>query len=152
MAITIKLVDPIESFDEAIPLLKANWKDSGNPFDFNAADTKAFYTRLSAIQIVCAFAAYEDDALVGYCVAVIHPHPLNNSIKICDVNGIYLIPRLRKGSTTMKMTQLVTLFALEADVNYIHWHAPANSEFSRVLASRHEPISNYFREALKHGE
>lgn len=144
--IEIKLVDPMESFDAAIPLLEANWKESGNPFDFDAADTKAFFKKMATINTLLAIGVFKDNVLVGYSVVTIAPHPLNFSIRICDVSGLYLIPELRGGNTFGRISDLIKNLAEEYKANFIHWHAPARSEFSGVLSSRFEPISNYFRE------
>lgn len=146
--ITIKLIDPMATFEEAIPLLEANWKESGNPFDFNAADTKSFYTYMADLHLLFAAGVYSDEKLVGYCVVSFVPHPLNHSIKICNVDGIYLIPELRGGNVFDRLRATIKELALEHKIHLIHWHAPAGSDFSNTLALRYEPISNYFREQL----
>lgn len=146
--VEIKLVDPIANFDQAVELLEANWKESGNPFEFNAVDAKSFYTHMAEMRLLFAVGAYLEEKLVGYCIVTIAPHPLNFSIKICDANGLYLIPDLRGGRTLSKITNAVRLLAKEHNANLIHWHAPAGSDFSKALASRFTPMSNYFREEL----
>lgn len=146
--IEIKFVDPIANFDQAIELLRANWQESGQPFDFNTNDAKLFYTYMAHVNSLFAIGAYRKDELVGYCIITFAPNPLNHSVKICNVDGLYLLPELRGGRIFSKMTNAVRDLAHKHNVNYINWHAPAGSIFATVLESRFTPVCNYFREEL----
>lgn len=146
--IVVKLLNLVDCFDDAIPLLKANWKESGNPFELDVNSTKLFYTYMDSLGCLFIAGAYLDGKAVGYCVTTVSPHPLNNSIKICNVDGIYLIPELRGGRASVKLMNAVRGIAKGYKANIIHWHAPAGSKFSETLAARFTPLSNYFREEL----
>lgn len=146
--IEVKLVDPLEKFDEAIELYKANWKDSGNPFDVNVDDTKAYYKYMAENNALFGAAAYDDEKMIGYCIVTISPHPLNFSVKILNVDGLYLLPEHRGRLVLDKIRAIVKTLAEDNKVNFIHWHAPAESDFSGALAARYEPISNYYRETI----
>jgi len=146
--ITIKFVNPMDNFDIAADLLTANWKESGNPFPFNAEDTKKTYAFMVENYSLFAVAAYSDEEMVGYCVVTIHPHPMNHSIKICNADGFYLVPDLRGGTTSGRIMEAIRNFAKEKGVDIIHWHAPAGTTYCKALESRYSPMSIYFREEL----
>lgn len=145
-----KIVDPIENFDEAEPLLKANWRESGVDMEFIPEHAKLFYSRLADFGILFAVGAYKDGELIGYCISTIVPHPLNHKARICNADGMYLAPEYRKGLVVAEMMRLTETIARNHEASAIQWHAPAGSSFSEALAARYKPLSNYFRQDLKY--
>lgn len=148
MKIDVRTVDPIAYFDEAASLLAANWKESGSPIKFIAHDVRKLYGFLSASNVLFAVAAFMANKLVGYAVITISPHPLNNSVIVCDCSGVYLLPSLRGKKVVSEMMRVVRILSKEHKASYAHWHAPAGSRFSKALAKRFTPLSNYFIEKL----
>jgi hypothetical protein len=146
--VTVRLIDVIENIDRASELIKANWEESGNPFDVVIEDVKSFYKRMSEVGQVITSGAYIMDDMVGYCIASITPHPLNFSIRVCNVDGIYLIPKLRGGVVATRLLHKIRLVAKGCGVDLMHYHAPAGSDYSNALGARFTPVSNYFREVL----
>lgn len=150
MEILIKDVDPIETFDSALQLLENNWKDSGNPYEFVADDAKAFYTYLYENDRLFAAGVYKGSDLIGYVITSFAPHPLNHSIIVCNVDGVYLMPEYRKGTASGKIFKHVAKLAREQKANYIHWHAPSGTQFYKTLEARYKPLSVYFVEEVLH--
>ena len=80
--IKVKRVNPIEEWDDAISLIKANWSESNQPIEFNADDARRFYEYLYENSALFAIGAYQLDELVGYCLVSVVPHPFNQSVKM----------------------------------------------------------------------
>lgn len=146
--IEIKLINPLDEAADLLPLLQANWAESGNPFDFIPEDVRATYTFFNNNDALFGVAAYQGDEMVGYCIVTLHPHPLNRSVKICNADGLFLKPELRGGTISGRMMAGIKDIASEHNATIIHWHAPAGSSFGDVLASRMELMSTYYREVL----
>lgn len=150
MAIEVKIVDPLAKFDEAVPLLEANWRESGSPIEFIAEDTRTFYRNVQRVGALFAAGAYDGADLIGYCIITIIPHPVNHSVIICNADGVYLKPDYRKGRTLALLMEAVRLVARKHSCFSISWHAQSGSDFATVLAERIPPLSNYFWEALSY--
>lgn len=150
--ISIRLLDPILNFDKAIELLEANWKETGIPIEFVASNAKTFYEYMAKLNALFSIGVFNEEELVGYCIITMSPHPLNHSIKVCNVDGIYLIPHLRNGKIVFDMMNSVKSIAKVHKANYIQWHASVDSSFLKVLESRFTPINRYFREQLSYDE
>lgn len=146
--VEIKIIDAMENFDDALPLIEANWKESGSDIELIPEDVKKFYKYMSDMNCLYAAGVYEGDLLLGYCIATFSPHPLNHSIKVCSIDGIYMIPELRKGSTGAKLMDAIRVVAKQQGAHSINWHASPNSDFLKTLESRFTPINSYFREEL----
>lgn len=146
--IKIEVIDPFENLKDLLPLLKQNWKESGNPFDFVPEHAMKTYDTMSSKSILLCVGAYIRDHLVGYCVSTIYPHPLNNGVKVCNVDGLYVNPELRCGTAAARLMESTRNLAKVHEATMIHWHAPAGTGFAKALESRHTPISNYYREEL----
>lgn len=158
MAIEVRVAtDPMQQFDEALPLLEANWEESAIPIPFIAEDARKFYnhlagqgTLLTGTGRLFAVGAYDNDELVGYCIANIAPHPLNHVVQIAHVNGIYLKPKYRKGCAGAGMMAAIKELAKEREAYAINWHAPTGSVFAKTLASRFDPLNEYFMERVRY--
>ena len=144
--IEVKVVDPLANFDEAAAMLQANWDESGSPIPFVVEDARNFYTYLGQNNALFAVGAWDEGKLIGYCITTIVPHPLNHSVKICNADGMYVLPEYRGGMVLGRIIRAVQRLAQLEGANHLHWHAPAGSEFGEALAKRMIPISNYFRE------
>ena len=146
--VEIKIIDAMENFDEAVPLIRANWKESGSPIELIPSDVRAFYKYMSDMNCLYAAGVYKEGILAGYCIATFAPHPLNYSVRVCSISGIYLIPELRKGSVTTRLMDAIRTVAKQQGAHSIDWHAAAGSDFLKTLEARFIPINSYFREEL----
>lgn len=148
MPIEVKIVDPIENFEQAVPLFQASWAETGFPFPFVPEDAKKFYSHVASLGMLFAAGAYDGDELVGYCIITIVPHPFNHSIRICNADGLFIFPDYRKGRVLASLMEAARIIGRKYGAHSVHWHAQANTEFARMLPSRFENISNYYREIL----
>lgn len=147
--IEVRVADAIDKFDEALPLLEANWRESGSPIEFKADDVRRFYEFMDKSGAIFAIGAWDEGKLVGYSIVTFGPFPMNHSVRICNVDGLYIVPEYRSSILFGRLQSAVRNLSLIENADYIHWHAPAGSEFSDALAKRTEPMTNYFREALQ---
>ena len=148
MKIIVKEINPIEYFDIAAELLQENWKASGADFDFIPADARKMYEYLNASGALFGSGAFVDGKMVGYCIITITPHPVNHSIRVCSMTGMYLKPEFRKARATLQLMDTVRRIAKENGSTFIDWHGAAGSEFFQVLQARYKPVNGYFREQL----
>lgn len=149
MAVEIRVAsDPIAHFDEAIPLLEANWEESNMPIDFIADDARKVYQYMTAQGILFAVGAYDDDEMVGYCIATIAPHPFNHVVMMVNIDGIYLKPQYRKGRAGVQLMSTIREMAKKRAAYAINWHAPAGSDFAKTLERSFTPLNNYYTEKL----
>lgn len=146
----VKEVNPMEEFDNASLLLLNNWKESNQLFPFNIEDAQKFYQYLADSNMLFSIGAYFDNKLIGYSVLTLHPHPLNHSVKICNVDGIYIAPKYRKKGLSARLILAVDQFAKKHRADYIHWHVPVDGEFEKTLVNRFEPLSNYYRQVVEY--
>ncbi len=146
--VEVRVEDPLEKFDEALPLLEANWRESGSPIEFKAEDVRQFYAYMAEMGAISAVGAWNDEQLVGYAITTFGPHPMNHSVRICNVDGLFLHPDFRMGIAGRLMNSVKDLAVIEG-AHYIHWHSPAGSDFSKALAKRTTPMSEYFREVVR---
>lgn len=151
MNIQIKIVDPIENFDAAAPMLVANWEETGSKIPFDLEDTRKFYQHLAAFGLLYAVAAYEGNVLVGYCITTIVPFPMNHKYRVCNADGLYILPEYRGGTVLGRVMEAVRFLAKDKGAHWIQWHAAHGSEFVAVLAARVPRSSHYFREDVEHG-
>lgn len=151
MTIEVKIVDPIANFDAAAPMLVANWAETGTTMPFNLEDTRKFYGHLAEIGLLFAVAAYLADELIGYCIVTVVPFPMNHAYRVCNADGIYILPEYRGALVLGRMMDAVRFIAKDNNVNWIQWHAAEGSPFVDVLAARVPRSSHYFREDVAHG-
>lgn len=152
MDVSIKIVDPLENFADAEPLLLANWRESKSVIEFNPADVRTFYESLGNIGFLFAAGAYDGDKLIGYGIATIYAHPFNKAVDICNVDGIYLLPEYRGSTIAPRLMRSIENVAKERRAKIIQWHAPVDSPFSKALSERYTPFSNYYQDVIKYEE
>lgn len=150
MGIEVNIVDPITRFEQAKDMLAANMRESNSPVELNAEDTFEFYTKLNDAGILYGIEAVDDGKLIGYCCATITPHPLNASEIVCDANGLYIVSDHRGGGTFNAIITKLEEIARTHRATLLHFHAPAGSDFDKVLALRFTPLSNYYYKELKY--
>lgn len=148
MAIKVSIGDPLE-LERVQELLIENWREAGNDIEFILSDALDYYKRLKeTTQNVLGAIVYEDEQIIGYCIATLTAYPFNHAVKACSVNGLYLMPDKRNGIAVSKLMEAVCTIAKDWEAQEILWHAPAGSAFNEALKARYKPLSNYYKEVL----
>lgn len=148
--IEIRKINVLEHFDEASTLLELNWSEQNSPIELNKEDTRKFYEVMASLHALYGLAAYSEDKLVGYLIATIHPFPLNHSVRVCNIDGLFVVEDYRGGPAFNKMQEAIRQIAKDNGASYIHWHAPTGSMLSGYLMLKHKPLTSYFYETVDH--
>lgn len=130
----VREVSITEHWEAAVPLMRANWAETGSEYAMAFAPSKEFYVRLQNAGIVLAVGAFFGTGLVGYCTAFVGPHPFNPAVKVCSTDSLYLAPDLRGGLTAGRMVAKVEALARERECVAIMWHTRAGTGLAKVMA------------------
>lgn len=130
----IREVNIAEHFDATLPLMHANWRETGFAFDF--APSKQIYESAQASGVLLALGAFHGEELVGYATAVISPHPFNPVVKMCLTDALYVSPLYRGGALPGKLMLTVERFAKERGAQFVMWHTRAGTGLADMLRKR----------------
>jgi hypothetical protein len=89
----VREIDIASHWDAALPLMEANWRETGASFDF--APSLEFFAQAQALGMLLALGAFHEDKLVGYASGIVAPHPFNPAVKVASVNVLYVKPEYR---------------------------------------------------------
>ena len=125
----------------------------GDRVDLPLDLSRAHYEALDAAGVLFALAALDDGALVGYCTAVVSPHPFNPAVVCCASDALFVHPDYRSGSTGARLI----LEAERAQRNRARRHAHAlahrsGTPLAAMLTRRgYEPADITVMKRLNHG-
>jgi GNAT superfamily N-acetyltransferase len=120
-----------ESFDAALPLMQANWHESGDDFAFEPS--REFYLQAEAMGLLFAVGAFMDEKLVGYAVVTVAPHPFNPAFVVANGNPLYVSPEYRCGLLTGKLMLVAEEQARLRGARKFHWVMRAGSRAADTL-------------------
>ena len=131
---SIREVNITEYFDQALPLMRLNWEETGFNFEFNP--NKQFYENAQAQGFLFALAAFEGEELVGYSTAFISPHQFYPAMKYCATDALYVRPQNRSGTIGGRLILQTEQAALKRGANFISWHTRAGTSLASTLRRR----------------
>ena len=150
MAIEIREVRVGDYLDQVGALAALNWAETG--FDFPLDPSRAHYEALDAAGVLIAVAALDDGVLVGYCTAVVSPHPFNPTVVCCASDALFVHPDYRGGSTGARLILEAERVATERGAMRMLWHTRAGTPLAAVLTRRgYEPADITVMKRLNHG-
>ncbi len=149
--IDVRLIDPMEYFDQAMHLIESNWHETGLDFPFIKQDVRMLYEVIAHTNSLFGIGAFDDAEMIGYCGVSLMPHPFNRSIKFCNLEGFFLQHEYRYGKIGGKMILLAEAVAHMHKAQYMQWHARHGTPFATALSGRYERTNDYFIKRFDHG-
>jgi GNAT superfamily N-acetyltransferase len=127
----VREIDIAESWDSALPLMQANWRETGGDFAF--VPSREFYVSMQQAGFVFALGAFHDDQLHGYAIVTVAPHPFNPGVRVASVNPLYVDPQFRGGLLPGRLILLAEEKARERGAAKLYMHARAGTALDKVL-------------------
>lgn len=125
------LADNIDAMDA---LFTANWQETG--FDFPLELDKERYKQFEALGILVIVGAFNGDAVVGYSLASVLPHPFNPRIVFCNSDVLFLLKEFRHTSAGARLMAKTKEVARQRGAEKIFWHARGDTLFAEMLRKR----------------
>lgn len=132
--ITTAMINPAELVLNWSGLLADNWTETG--FDFPFAPDADMYQRMFDAGVIFAIAALKDEAVIGYCVIFVAPHPHNPAVVVASNDVIFVARPYRNGIATARLMHAAEAEAKRRGAMRFTWHCRAGTEFAEML-SRH---------------
>lgn len=129
--IRIQSVDPAEYMPQIVPLLVANWAETG--FDFEFKPDLEMYHNMWLSGVLVALAAWKDDEIVGYCTVIISAHPFNREVVLAAHDAMFVRPDMRRGLLTGRLMLAAEREAKIRGANRFSWHTRAGTDFAEML-------------------
>lgn len=147
MALHIRIVDPSEYMAQARELIAANWAETG--FDFPFAPDEAAYAQLARMGMMFAVAAFDGDAIIGYCTVMVSPHMHNPAVVVAANDALFVAPAYRGGTAAARIIRAAEAEAAQRGAGRFLWHCRAGTTLAQVL-TRHgyEPVDNVVMRTL----
>lgn len=86
--------------------------------------------------VLFAAIAFSGSQIIGYCTAVITPHPFNTSITFCATDALYILPEFRKGRAFYVLSKEIEREAMQRGARFISWHTKAGTSLAKALRKR----------------
>jgi GNAT superfamily N-acetyltransferase len=136
-----------ESFDAALPLMQANWRETGDAFEFQPS--REFYAHCEEKGLMFAMGAFIGNELVGYAVVAVTPHPFNPAVRMASCNPLYVAPQYRCGVLPGRLMLGAEREARERGAHKVYWHMRAGTKAADMLAEHgYECVDNVFAKEL----
>lgn len=130
----IREVRITDYFEQAIPLMRENWSETGFNFELNPDIGR--YQQLQDAGLVFALAAFDGDELVGYSSAAVVPHPFNPSILYCATDALFVAKSHRKGSIPGRLITETERIAKQRGAHLIAWHTRTGTPLAAIFTDR----------------
>ena len=131
---SIREVNITEYFDQALPLMRLNWEETGFNFEFNP--NKAFYESAQANGFLFALGAFSGEKLVGYITALVIPHQFNPAVRYCATDSLYVSKEHREGTLAGRLILETEKLAKEKGAQFIAWHTRAGTPLAETMRRR----------------
>lgn len=146
----VREVQITEYFEQALPLMRENWAETGFGYEFNPSRER--YGRLQASGLLFALGAFDGGELVGYSTAVVVEHLFNPARFTCATDALFVRKSHRNGTLPARLILETERIAWERGAHVIAWHTRAGTKFTEVLAKHGYEISDVtVTKELKHG-
>lgn len=134
MSMKTVIVNPAEWMNAAMPLIEANWAETGFDYDFKPDVSQ--YARLYELGMCFAVAALYADTLVGYCTVVV-VGPLHNPEHVTAVNdGLFVDPVYRNGRAAYLIMQAAEREAHARGAKEFMWCLRPGTPIEHALLKR----------------
>lgn len=144
----VRPVDIAEHFDAALPLMRANWEETGFaqfPFEPN----RDAFVQMQALGFMVAVGAFVMDEMVGYAAATISPHPFSQQLLVASVNPLYVTPDYRDTHLGGRLMHAIREEAKARGAKLLFWHMRAGSAAAQMLVNHGlTPVDNVTMEEL----
>lgn len=128
----VREIDIAEHFDAALPLMEANWRETGCGFDFKPS--RELFVQGQAMGMVYAMGAFIGDELVGYASAIVAPHPFNPEVTCASNNVLYVVPQYRSGVLPGRLMLGMERAAQARGARFVFWHTRAGTPVAEMMA------------------
>lgn len=144
----VRVIDIDEAWDAALPLMQANWRETGDSFEF--APSREFYVAMQNAELVVALGAFHEEVLHGYALVTIAPHPFNPAVTVASCNPLYVDPQFRSGVLPGRLILLAREVARTRKARRLYWHARAGTKLADTLIEHGcEPVDNVVGETVE---
>lgn len=143
----VREIDIAEHWDAALPLMAANWRETGCGFDF--APSRDFYVTLQRAGLLFALGGFVDGELQGYTAVALAPHPFNPAVKVASGNPLYVTPQYRGGLMAGRLMLLGEQIAQERGARFAFWHMRSGTRIGDTLGHHgYECVDNVWMKEL----
>jgi predicted GNAT superfamily acetyltransferase len=133
--VDIREVQIADYFDEAVPLMRSNWDETGFSFEFKPS--KEWYVKAQEVGICFALAAFDkEEAMIGYVTAFVAPHQFNHGVKFCSTDALFIDKEHRSGLLAGRLIQKTEEIAQARGAQFIAWHTRAGTPLAKMMARR----------------
>lgn len=144
----VREIDIDESWDAALPLMQANWNETGGQFPF--APARDFYVSMQRAGFVFALGAFHDEQLRGYAIVTVAPHPFNPGVLVASCNPLYVDPQYRGGLLPGRLILLAEEKARERGAVVLYIHARSGTSVDKTLLKHgYEDVDNVVGKTLE---
>ena len=126
-----EIVNPADWMPRIIPLLLANWAETG--FDFEFKPDLESYARLYDAGLLFAVAALDGDECVGYATVAVIPHPHNREVIMGSNDALFVDPVYRNGLVSGRIIKTAEREAKARGATHFYWHTRAGTPLSEIL-------------------
>lgn len=131
--ITVKQIVATDYAQEMSKLFVEHWKENESHASSNPPTPLIdAYKQLESSGFVVAFGAFDDDEIVGYCIAFVLPH-LHYGFLYGNHDILFLRKKYRSGSTGLKLISKVTQECKRLGAKFMLWHAKPNTTMDALL-------------------
>lgn len=131
--VTIKQIIATEHAETMSKLFVEHWKEN-EPYlsDSPPSPMIEAYQKLEQMGCLVAFGAFDDDEMVGYCIAFVLPH-LHYGFMYANHDVLFLTKKHRAGSTGLKLINRVEKACKELGARFMFWHAKPSTNMDQLL-------------------
>lgn len=131
--ITVKAIVATEYADQMASLFIEHWKENESNLSSSAPVPMIdAYKSLEDSGYLVAFGAFDDDEMIGYCIAFVLPH-LHYGFMYGNHDVLFLRKDYRVGSTGLKLINRVEKKCKEMGAKFMLWHSKPNTTMDSLL-------------------
>jgi len=143
----VREIDIAEHWDAALPLMQANWQETGCGFGF--APSREFFEAAQQRGLFYAVGGFVDGELAGYCGVTIAPSPFNPSVGVASGNPLYVAPAYRGGALCARLMLAAEQIARKRGATFAFWHMRADTAAGDSLGRHgYECVDNVWMRGL----
>jgi len=146
--VTIREINMLDYLHQASELARLHWQETEAHMSGSGPNLQVdAYRSFQDAGLIIAFGVFDDETLVGYCIAILSPH-LHYGFMYAHHDVLFLKPEYRKGATALRLVALVHQHAKEKGAKCVTWHAKLGTAFHRILEHSAKPEETVFLREL----
>lgn len=131
--VTIRQIVATEHAEAMSALFVQHWQENETHLSGNPPNPMvSAYKQLESMGCLVAYGAFDDDEMIGYCLAFVLPH-LHYGFMYGNHDILFLRKDYRKGSTGLKLISRVTKTCEELGAKFMLWHAKPGTNMDQLL-------------------